>query len=206
MKLFFFCLLALLNCAGASSQSTQKKNTSKGLQYFSLAATNSHTAMPCGSFAALFYEEFHPGVEMGTGLSWSEKKKHDWFQTLKLGYSYHRFVQHSLMLYTEVGYRYKFPKGFAANAKLGGGYLFSKEDSKVFVLNSKGEYEQSEKFGRSHGMATLSLGVNKEIGKKGLQLFMDYQQRFQLSFIAAYVPALPVNTFGFGLSIPLHKK
>jgi hypothetical protein len=55
-------------------------------------------------------------------------------------------------------------------------------------------------------MAALSLGVNKEIGKKGLQLFMDYQQRFELSFIAAYVPALPVNTLGFGLSIPFHKK
>ena len=86
--------------------------------------------MPCGSFAALFYEEFHPGVEVGTGFNWSKKKKHDWFQTLKVGYSYHRFVQHSLMLYTEVGYRYKFPKGFAVNAKLEADTFFQRKIQK----------------------------------------------------------------------------
>lgn len=206
MKLFLLFIPALIYCAGASSQSATEKISKKRLQYLSLAVTNSHTAMPFGSFSALFYKELHPGVEVGTGINWKEKKKHDWFQTLKVGYSYHRFVQHSFMIYTETGYHYKFAKGFAANVKLGGGYLLSKEDSKVFVLNSKGEYEISKKIGRSHGMATLSFGVSKEIGNKGLQLFMDYQQRFELSFIAAYVPALPVNSFGLGVSVPLHQK
>ena len=206
MKLLLLCIFVFIHCVNASSQPAKRETSKKRLQYISLAVNNSHTALPFGSFAGLFYEELHPGIEIGTVINWSEKKKHDWFQTMKAGYSYHRFVQHSLMFYTEAGYRYKFPEGFAANAKLGGGYLLSREDSKVFVLNNKGEYELSKEFGRSHGMATLSFGISKEIGNKGLQLFMDYQQRFQFSFIASYVPALPVNTLGFGLSIPLHKK
>ena len=46
---------------------------------------------------------------------------------------------------------------------------FFKGRFKSVCTKNKGEYEESEKFGRSHGMATFSLGVNKEIGKKGLQ-------------------------------------
>ena len=203
--LLFFIFIVILG-TNALGQAAGQKTSKKRLQYFSIAVNNSHTALPFGSFAALVYEELHPGIEIGTGINWSEKKKHDWFQTFKAGYSYHRFIQHSFMFYTEGGYRYKFPEGFAANVRLGGGYLLSVEDSEVFILNSKGEYEASDKLGRSHGMGALSLGISKAIGGKGLEIFMDYQQRFQFSFIASYVPALPVNTFGFGLSIPLRKK
>ena len=206
MKLLLPCILISIFCGSASGQQAEQKTSKNRLQYLSLAVNNSHTTLPYGSFVSLLYEELHPGIELGTGINWSEKKKHDWFQTLKVGYSYHRFIQHSFMFYTEGGYRYKFPEGFSANARLGAGYLLSVEDSKVFVLNDKGEYQTANKLGRSHGMATLSLGISKTIGPKGWQLFMDYQQRFQFSFIASYVPALPINSFGFGVSMPLHKK
>ena len=197
----FFCLLSALISMPGWAQSNKKRP-----EFIAVSATNSHTVMPYGSFAALFYKEFHPGVEITTGFNWTEKKNHDWFQTFKVGYSYHEFVQHSLMFYTEVGYRHKLPAGFSANVKLGGGYLHSKEDSKVFVLDEKGEYNLNEKFGRSHGMATFAIGAAKQITKNGWKVFMDYQQRFQISFIDAYVPALPVNTIQVGFSLPLRKK
>lgn len=199
---FFFLLIGLLGFG----QSVNKKSPRLKFESLSLSVTNSHTAMPYASFSGLLFKEYHPGVEIGTGFTWKEKKKHDWFQTIKTGYSYHQFVQHSWMLYTELGYRYKLPAGFSANAKLGAGYLHSKEDSEVFILGEDGQYKKSEKFGRSHGMASFSIGAAKNIGTNGWQIFMDYQQRFQIGFIDAYVPALPVNTLSIGVSVPLRKK
>lgn len=206
MKLIIFTSVAVLLFASyASAQTTAGKNKKK-LEGLQVSFNNSHTAMPYGRFASLLYKEFHPGIEVGTGFNWKEKKKHDWFQTLKVGYSYHQFVQHSIMLYTEFGYRYKFPAGISAHTKLGAGYLHAIEDSEVFLLGENGEYKRSEKFGRSHPMASLSIGAAKNIGSNGWQLFMDYQQRFQVSFIDAYVPALPVNSLHIGTTIPFRKK
>jgi len=111
---------------------SQKKVITKKLDHFHFALSNSHTAMPYGSFSHLFYKEFHPGVEIGTGFNWTVKLKHDWFQTFRLGYSYHEFVQRTLMLYSEMGYRYKFPLGISASASIGGGWMHSIQDAEVF--------------------------------------------------------------------------
>jgi hypothetical protein len=185
---------------------TQKNNSAnKKLDHFHFSLSNSHTAMPYGSFCKLFYKEFHPGVEIGTGFNWKAKKKHDWFQTFNLSYSYHEFVQRSLMLYSEFGYRYKFPPGISGSTSIGGGWMRSVQDAEVFKLQEDGEYVNAKK-GRYHGMATFSIALSKRLSKSGLQVFMNYQQRFQFAFIDAYVPALPVNAMSIGMQIPFHKK
>ena len=148
-------------------------------------------------------KDLHPGFEIGTSIIWKEKKKHAWIQTLKLGYSYHRFVQHTAVIYTETGYRVKFPAGFYATAKLGLGYMHSKEDSEVFVLTEEGKYERSPKFGRSHAMSGLTTEISKNIGHKDVTFFLGYQQRLQFGFIDAYVPMLPGNIILIGASIPV---
>ena len=206
MKLLLFCLVAILLCGDTYGQSNRPGSRKKRLEYLAIAGTNTHTAMPFKDFSGLLYKEYHPGIEVSTGFDWQVKKKHSWFQTIKAGYSYHKFVQHSFMVYTELGYRHKLPLGFSASAKLGGGYLRSKEDSDVFILREGGEYKQSEKFGRSHGMAAFTVGLEKQIHKKGFQIFLDYQQRFQVSFIDAYVPVLPLNSMALGARIPLPQK
>jgi len=206
MKLFFFCLIAILFCCDTSGQTNQPGSRKKRPEYLAISVTNSHTAMPFRDFSELVYKEYHPGIEVSTGFNWTQKNKHSWFQTIKAGYSYHKFVQHSFMVYTEFGYRHKLPLSFSVNAKFGGGYMHSKEDSEVFILDENGEYKQSEKFGRSHPMATFSVGAGKQINKSGWEIFLDYQQRFQVSFIDAYVPVLPLNSMAIGVSMPMGKK
>src|SRR5687767_8107382 len=156
-----FCLLSILSSQLVTAQAFENKSSKKKLEFFSLALTNSHTAMPFGRFSSLLYKEMHPGAEIGTGFTWSKKKKHAWTQSLKAAYSYHGYVQHSFMLYTEGGYSCKVFKDFIGNARIGAGYLLSKEDSKVFTLNNEGEYTESNKFGRSHAMASFSIGISK---------------------------------------------
>jgi hypothetical protein len=196
-------LTSLLFCKAIHSQ--QNNSANRKLNQIEVAVSNSHTALPFGSFSQLFYKEFHPGMEIGTGFNWATKPKHDCYQTFKLSYSYHQFVQRTLMLYSEFGYRYKFPLGISASTSLGAGWMRSIQDAEVFTAENDGEYVNAKK-GRYHGMATFTIGAAKQITKSGMQLFMNYQQRFQFAFIDAYVPALPVNSLFFGIQIPLHKK
>src|SRR5688572_7925858 len=195
------------NSTTALISTQEKKSVSffKKFDHVSFSLSNSHTAMPYASFSKLFYKEFHPGVETGTGFNWKTGKKHDWIQTINLQYSFHRFIQHSLMIYTELGYRYKLSKGLNITGKPGIGYMLAIEDSKVFVLNDKGEYEQI-KPGRSHVMGALSFQIDKLVGKQGGSVFFNYQQRFQFRFIDVYVPVLPVNAASIGFSIPINRK
>lgn len=174
--------------------------------YFSIAFTTLHTAFPFGSFSDLFTKEFHPGFELGTGFNWKSRTKHDWFQTFKFGYSYHRFIQHSVVLYSEFGYRYKFSKGFSIAAKIGGGYLHAIPVEKIFKLQEDGTYKKKTNLGRPQAMASFSLGITKKISADGASVFLDYQQRLQLPFIKSYVPLLPSNILVIGVNIPLKSK
>lgn len=191
-------LLFLVMCFYGSDATCQKHKP----QHLTVAFTTSHTAFPFGSFSKLFTEEFHPGMEIGTGFNWRTKQKHDWFQSFQFGYSYHRFVQHSLALYSEGGYRYKFLKTFAAEARIGLGYLHAIPVGKIYKLSGEGEYEKKANWGRPQLMAGFSSGISKKITGSGLAVFLQYQQRVQLPFIKSYVPLLPSNMLFAGVKVP----
>src|SRR5690349_24993731 len=93
--------IVLVICLSSHLQLAAQKHK---MDHFSIALTTLHTDFPFGSFGKLFTKEFHPGFEAGTGFNWKTKTKHDWFQDFQLGYSYHRFVQHTIVLYSEFGY------------------------------------------------------------------------------------------------------
>lgn len=175
------------------------------LDHISIAATTLHTDFPFSSFSHLFTKEFHPGFEAGSGFSWKTKPKHDWFQTFKLGYSYHRFVQHTITLYSELGYRYKFFKTFSAEASLGAGYLHAISAEKIFVLQDDGTYKKKANWGRPQAMISFSACIRKKISSFGT-LLLNYQQRLQFPFIKSYVPLLPTDMMMLGIQFPLHSK
>ena len=196
-----FILLAICLCCFLNAPAQKHKP-----DHVSIAFTTLHTAFPFGSFSNLFTKEFHPGFEMGTGFNWKTKERHEWFQTFEFGYSYHRFVQHCLALYSELGYRYKFLKTFSAEAKLGAGYLHAITVGKIFKLHADGTYKKKTNLGRPQVMAGFSLDVNKKITASGLAVFLEYQQRIQFPFIKSYVPLLPSNMLMIGVTIPFKSK
>jgi hypothetical protein len=176
------------------------------VDHYSLAFTTMHTDFPFSSFSDLFIKEYHPGFELGTGFNWKNKTRHDWFQTFEFGYSYHRWVQHSIVLYTEFGYRYKFQKGFSANAKIGAGYLHAIPVGKIFKLQEDGYYKKKTNPGHPQAMASFSLGLDKKISGSGMAVFLNYQQRLQFPFIKSYVPLLPSDYLMIGITIPIKRK
>jgi hypothetical protein len=173
----------------------------------SIAVTNSHSAYPFGSFAKLFSGPYHPGFEAGYGFDWSSGKKHDWLQTFRLGYFYHRFVQHAIPLYTQFGYRYRPWEGISFNAAIGAGYMHSIPATAVLKADDNGNYETSKGIGRAQGILNFSVGARYSMNKKANApaVFLQYTQQLQAPFINSYVPLLPYNTIALGFAVPFKK-
>lgn len=198
MKLLLCVAGLLLACTGMS-QTRQKT--------LSLALTNNQTALPFSKFGNLVTGTYHPGFDAGYSFNWSTRPRHDWFQSLKAGYFYHRFVQHALSLYTQGGYRYKFSGKFSAQSALGVGYLHSIPATAVLKMDDEGNYETARGIGRPQALINITFAGTYHFAwnKRAVAAFVQYQQQVQTPFNASYVPLLPYNSFGIGLSTPLKK-
>jgi hypothetical protein len=199
MKTIVFLPLVLLFSVSNAQQNKE----------LSLALTNSNSAFPFSKFGSLFKAPFHPGIEAGYGFNWKTGTKHDWFQQVKLGYFYHRFVQHGIPLYTNFGYRRKFGSQVFGEGSLGGGYFHSIPATGKFKLNSNGEYERNTGIGRMQAMMVFSISGGytfKSEKENPVSVFITYQQRVQTPFIKSYVPMLPYNSFMMGVKKNMKKK
>ncbi|MFN4285044.1 MAG: hypothetical protein ACK4E8_03680 [Lacibacter sp.] len=202
-----YTLIFLATPVVTESQAVQQTNVRpRQLHYLSVAFANHHAAFPFSSFSRLGSGPLHPGLEAGIGFAWNVRPKHDWYQDFRLGYFYHRYLQHGIPLYTAIGYRYKFSKAWNAHASLGAGYLHSIPAVERFRLNSNGEYEKVNNLGRMQGMAAFNLGTGYKFraGKtNGWEVFLDYQQRLQFPFVKKYAPLFPYNSLLIGIKKPM---
>ena len=186
----FFCFVLLTVSAQKNRQ-------------LSIAFVNTASAYPFAKFGSLVTNLQHPGIEIGYNFNWKTRDKHDWYQEIKTGYFYHRFVQHAIPLYTDFGYRYKFKKKWTAQVALGAGYLHSLPAAGQFELNENGTYKKKKSIGRIQAMAVANLGIAYTItGKLPVKVFSTYQQQIQMPFVKSYVPILPYNSLIVGVSIP----
>ncbi|TMI77845.1 MAG: hypothetical protein E6H10_18220 [Bacteroidetes bacterium] len=199
--LFSFLLLCFL--------SVNAKAQSRANKYVSLAAFSAQNAKPFGKFAGLFDETFHPGIQATYGRNISMGQNHDWFLELKLGYFYHRYVQHAIPFYLNFGYRYKITDHFSAETSLGAGYMHSISATAQLKLDSNGDYVKSKGAGRMQAMAMFSLGIGYTLNPhsaRPIKIFTAYQQMVQMPFVRSYVPLLPYNTFIIGVCRNLKSK
>ena len=188
---FFLCITVM-----ASGQ-TKKE--------ISIAVVNAASAYPFSQFGNLVTEIEHPGLELGYGFNWKTKARHDWYQEIKLSYVYHRFVQNIFLLYSDVGYRYKFSPHWTGQMAIGAGYLHSIAATAKLKLDNNGEYKNNKGIGRAQAMAVVNFSAGYIInpsGKRPLKIFTTYQQFLQTPFVKAYVPVLPYNSLLLGISIP----
>lgn len=180
-----------------------------GRKFINVAVLNTQTDLPFSKFAGMFYKAFHPGIEFTYGKNFSIKQRHDWYYDFRLAYFYHRFVQHGLPVYSNLGYRYKFKKSFSVSAEAGAGYLHSIPATAKLHLDNNGEYVNDKGIGRAQANVCFGIGAGYLIhpaSPTSLKLFINYQQRLQLPFVKSYVPILPYNSFLIGFSKPVHRK
>lgn len=196
---FFISLLVVVSCYAQRNKQ------------ISVAFLNTGSAYPFAEFGKLITTVQHPGIELGYGFNWKTKPKHDWFQEFKVSYFYHRFVQHGIPIYTDIGYRYKFSRELSAGVSFGAGYMQSIPATAKLKLGANGEYKKDNGFGRSQAIAVISFSLGYSIHssvKNAPRLFVTYQQFLQTPFVKAYVPILPYNSILIGCGVPFrsHKK
>ena len=162
-------------------------------------AGNAVSAFPFVGAPQLFYTNYHPYFTIGSRLTWKEKGRHAWEQSVNIGYMYHRFVQHTIPLFTEIIYRYNFNQHFSMNAHLGGGYLHSVPDAERFELNDQGEYEKIRNLGRGQGMVRFALSTAYSF-TDDLRLTLNYGVTGQMPYVKSYVPLLPYSTIQLGVA------
>jgi hypothetical protein len=178
-------------------------------RYLSFAVLTTQNAKPFGKFAGLFEEVIHPGIQAAYGRNISMAQHHDWFVELRLGYFYHRYVQHAIPFYLDLGYRYKIGDRFSAESSFGAGYMHSIPATAQLKLADNGNYVNGKGLGRMQAIAIFSLGFSYTINPhaaRPMKVFTAYQQMAQMPFVKSYVPVLPYNTFLIGVFYNLKSK
>ncbi len=177
-------------------------------KYTGLSFLTTHSALPFSKFGGLFSETIHPGFEFTYGKNFSMKPKHDWFLEYKFSYFFHRFVQHGLPLYMDLGYRYHISKKFSVETSFGAGIMKSIPATQVFSQQIEG-YKKEKGKSRWQLIGTYNIGLGYTINpgsKLPYRLFTSYQQRIQYAFVKSYVPLLPYNSMMLGISKTIGKK
>lgn len=193
IRTLFFCFLLM----GGIQANAQRS--------YSLSFFNNATQLPLASFSAVWKQPMHPGICAGYEFHWKEGSK--WFQTVKVGFYYHQFVQSGIQLYTDFGYRKTFDKGFFVDASVGLGYLHAIPLTEQAKLNSNGDYEIKNGIGRAQVMTGLTPGFGYRFQLKDSQLsvFTAYQIWLQLPFVPGYVPLLPNGSVHIGARLSINK-
>lgn len=193
-------LMVLLQTAG------QSQNQPWPLQ---LTLFDNATLLPGMGWAGVVGIPVHPGISAGTERRWNHAEKNQWFQTARVAMHYHQFVQTSVQLYTETGYRRLFGSWFDAELRLGPGYFHSIPGAPVFEPDGSGGFDRRYKFGRPQFMLTTALGLGFKVAgtpEAPWRLLLAYQFYMQTPFSPGYIPFLPNTALHVGLSFPCFTK
>ncbi len=197
---WIICIACFMLWASPSGLSAQTSATPAPTQPLIVSVFNLGTQLP----GSVFTTPVHPGVSAGTEFRYNRHPLNQWFQTAKLGVSYHQYVQTAVQLYSELGYRRAIWRGTAAEMRLGAGYLHAFSDTEVFTLKD-GSYDKKANLGRPQFMGSMALGLSYQLqkGQNAPRFFVDYQFFLQMPFVKSYVPLLPNTALHIGAAVPL---
>ena len=197
-KIIFLLFLLMLSIFLQAQKSNHGKQ-----RFYKIAISNSHAAKPFGSFSSLFYQDFHPGIDIGYESTFSNINRTQWFYEVRMAYMFHQWVQHNISLYGNLGVRYEVFRTWLAEIKLGGGYQVSIPQSNVFEITESDGVKKKKNFGRSQVIGDFGAAVSKNLSRtSAVHLFLEYKQQIQTPFIREYVPLLPYNSVLIGIKIP----
>lgn len=137
----------------------------------------------------------NPGLSVGTELYYRQSKKHQWLQTLNLGGFYHKELATSLLITSEVGYRF-FARKVHIDLKAGPGYLLNKSAAPLYRYNGE---EYSKTSGIQHRViATAGLSLGMEAGP--VTPFVAYNVMIEAPFLQNNSVFLPHQLFQLGVA------
>jgi hypothetical protein len=160
-------------------------------QEFPLRVTvgNESTAIP---FTRFFTVPVHPSVQAGTDFTYRDRAHSRIYQTINLGYAFHRYLYQGLWLNTEAGYDYMFSFGLNLKALLGAGYLHTFATQQEYQFKD-GKYVGGADWGNPRLMVSLALGIGYKIKKesgKGTEIFLLYKPWIEYPYSPGFIPLM----------------
>lgn len=170
----------------------------------SLALINEATAIP---FTQLLSSPVHPGIRAGTDFMYRNRPKHQLYQSINIGYVYHRYLYHGLFINTELGYDRKLAIGFNLKGALGIGYLHTFGTQQAYRFQN-GQYQKWKDRGNSRVMASLSTGLGYRLQKKSLyspEIFMLYTGWAEYPYSPGFIPIMAHINSQVGAKFFIHQ-
>lgn len=176
----------------------------------SFAISNNITGLPVVTYPALFYSQFHPGLDFRYSTQMNSGEKNLFFFNLSAGGYYHQFVQSLVRIHPSISYERVILPRFNMELGIGGGYGLSFEGDNAFIKEEDGSYSPKPFFGaRSQYLIAFDIGGNYALSNNsphGTRLSLKFGSFLQGTFVNNYVPILPLNSFFVGIIQPLNFK
>jgi hypothetical protein len=202
MRFFFILLASFIFIYSGNAQ----KDTTGFPVIFSLF--NNSTLLPGKGVMGIINTPVHPGLRVGSSVTFNESRKSVLLETFNLAFYYHKLSQTGIQLYSELWYRHKLINRLEIGGQVLLGYMLAKPDLQVFELKNDGNYTDKSIL-RSQIIAGAGLGLSYKIFQNTehpLQIFMNYQFYLQMPFVKNYVPMLPNTSLHMGTIFYLTKK
>jgi hypothetical protein len=151
---------------------------------------------------------FYPMVSLGTEFYYKQKEHSDFFQSAKINYYYAKYSTSSIVLNSEMGYRYKLNSGLYAEGALGIGYAQLFRPGAIYKLNDQKEYEQKRDYGKPCFMADFAISVGYDFSVKKhipFSLYLKYGSYIDILY-APDIPVFPHNILQVGARFYIHHK
>ncbi|GEO06663.1 hypothetical protein AAE02nite_43270 [Adhaeribacter aerolatus] len=155
------------------------------------------------------FRSVHPGIAVGTSFRYNQSPVNQLSQTIKLGYVFHQFVQHSVQLYSELEYKRFIGRRISLAGAAGAGYVHIFSATQVFKRDEDGHYKEKPDWGRPQVMGTFALGAGyllNQNSERPVEIFTRYQFWVEAPFVRQYVPVLPNTALHLGLNYPLFER
>lgn len=154
----------------------------------------------------------HPGVNTGVTMRWNNHVRHQILQSGNVAYFYHKNLQKSAQLFTELSYNMKFGTGFAITPlAIGGGYAMSISDLTSLEWNTTTqEYEEKKSEIRHNWLISLGASMSWEtnfilVNNRKTTFFVDYRLQVQGIFVKETIPVIGYTPIRVGMSFPFQE-
>lgn len=147
----------------------------------------------------------HPGINASIERYYNTSLRNTLFQTLSLGGYVHTTSDHGLFIYTDAGYRHTYGLGILNEILLGAGYLHTISASRVYIVDSNGEFEEKLTRHYSHLMVSAAVGAGYDFSvrtKHCFKLIIRYQSFLEIPYSSDF-PAMIHSAVHIGMQFPL---
>ncbi len=154
-----------------------------------ISVFNESTGVP---FSGLSLKPLHPGVQIGTDVSWHESQHHKTYLSINLRYIFHRHLYRAIGINLELGYDYRTDFGMNLKTGIGVGYLHTFNVKEEYQFRKEAYAKKPDK-GNSRFTPSVSFGFGYLFDRKAFdstEIFAKQQYWLELPYSPGFIPLM----------------